>query len=270
MYLILKSEYKISIEKNKIYFFNVFTKSSFHTDYIETIDWILLEELCYRGTTIEFLKENRSSTLDFLKYLLKLKRESFILAESIVDVKKAINCRSIIALGIATGSSEEILEKYMKVYEETTLTILGDLNGTLKEFLMQNGLKCNSKLNQHATQSKLVIINKDHQEINDFEGYKNIIAIPYSIANMTMGPCDFDLSRPNLKLQQEIPESELNLASFANITSLYSVMLNCLLYLIGDIHEVLYIDAGLPLQREFKFHIPSLKLTATPVYKGGK
>ncbi|MBC1492765.1 hypothetical protein HCI99_13150 [Listeria booriae] len=269
MYLILKPEYKIIIDENRTYFFNVFIKNSFHADNTETINWILLKDLCYRGITVEFLKDNRNNTLDFLKYLLKTKRESFILAESIVDIKRTINCRSIISLGLDIGSSEKILKKYIQAYEETIITVLGDLNGTLQEFLNQNGLNCTSKLNQCKDGSQIVIINKDYQAINNFERDENIVVIPYSIAHMTMGPCDFDLSRQNVKLQQEITESEVNIASFANITSLYSVMLNCLLYLIGNIHEILYTDAGLPLQREFKFHLPSLKLTATPVYKEG-
>lgn len=270
MYLILKPEYKVIFEDDKAYFFNVFTKKSFQTEATEKIDWILLQELCYRGSSIDFLKNHNIYTLNFMIYLLKTKRHIFTLSESNIDIKKTINCRSVIDLGMKVGCPEGILKRYVELYEETTFVVIGDINDSLKEFLHLNGLRCKIELGQNEGQRQIVIINKDHHLGNIFSENENIIVLPYSVARMTLGPCDFELKKQNFRFQQEDAETISNIASFANIASLYSVLMNCLLYLIGDIHEVLYIDAGLPFQREFKFHLPSLELTAIPVYKGGK
>ncbi|MEB2300168.1 hypothetical protein LAV72_11110 [Lysinibacillus xylanilyticus] len=262
MYIVLESEYRLINDNNKIYIEHMFNKKIIELSFKEKINLEYFKKLLYFGTTLQLLSNSEKKEDKLIAYLLKNETNIFLLSSHLKDINREINCRSLFMICDEVGTSHEKLVNFKNVMGKTGIEIIGDSSEGLSNYLKDNGFLVRES-NVHEN-NKILVVERSSisTPIESFSNDYDCI-LPYSVIEMSIGPCLFknNLSKEDVSFVFENNESK-GIPSQANLISMYSLIINTVLYLINNVHQELYIDAGLPINRKFKFSLPDMGLRA--------
>lgn len=262
MYMVLDSEYRLFNDFNKIYIEHIFNKKIIELSLKEKINLDYFKRTLYFGTNLNFLSNSKKKEDQLIIYLLKKENHIFLLSSEIKDINRELNCRSLYMICDEVGTSREKLLDFKNTMSNTGIDIIGDSSGSLSSYLKDNGFLVNKS--RIVGYNKILIVERSSIVApvkSLFKDYNCIL--PYSVVDMSIGPCLFKNDQNLNDYNLLIEDSETNrIPSQANLTSMYSLIINTVLYLINNVHQELYIDAGLPINRKFKFSLPDMGLRA--------
>ncbi|EMA6344733.1 hypothetical protein ACO11K_000003 [Bacillus cytotoxicus] len=268
MQLILKAENKLLNIDNAIYIENIFNKSVTKIKVNESIDDARLQKMMYEGIEINKLKDWDSEEGKVLISIFKSVPEKFLLSKDTKVLSKELNIRNVFLLCEQTGTPIEDLLNYRESLENTCIYILGDKNNLLSTILENNGFHVVDTI-ENVNKRIIGVVEKEFLNFDPdmLDGFDCIL--PYSVTEMTLGPCIFSLAEfPKEQLETNIRKSSDSqvIPSYANMLTIYSLLINNLVFLINNTHQKLYVDAALPINRFFHFKLPDMKLVAKTVF----
>ncbi|NGZ75300.1 hypothetical protein [Saccharibacillus alkalitolerans] len=251
-----------------MYIEHIFDKSIAQIRLRPSVDYAALHKMLYEGIGIGKAKAGGSEEARLLLGMAKVSPERFLIADDPSLLNKELNLRNVFLLCERTGTPTEELRHYREALERTAVRVLGDANGMLSALLLGSGFRL---AGQGEGNPAIAVAEreclKEHEE--ELKSFSRIL--PYSTTEMTLGPCLFSpeeresLTRRPAGGETEVPSRGAS-PSYANVLTVYSLLINNLMYLINDTHQKLYVDAALPINRIFRFTLPEMKLTAAQVF----
>lgn len=268
----LRAENRLVRDRQELYIEHIFDKSIIQVRLGDQVDYNRLQNMLYEGIDLDRAKPGRSEETKLLLGLLKSAPERFLLSKNRESLNKELNVRNVFHLCERTGTPNEELARYRQALDQTNIRVLGDVNGVLTALLINNGFQVNGMEDAAAVDpARRTIVVAERLYLNREDSIPDCSCIlPYSVDEMTLGPCAFSKQEQiDLTGYSAVVHSGSDTPtrpSYANLLTVYSLLVNNLLFLINDTHRKLYVDAALSINRIFRFTLPEMKMTASQAF----